>query len=196
MLDFSLLEGDDLQPAARELEQLVAAQEKIGIRGPAELLVAHHEGVVEEHAAVDESGEQQRKQRSVQIVHDDNPREASFGIGPGISLDVGTSNGHVGNAPQLRQRFLVSIHGLHGMSERGEQARMPSATARDVEHAPLGRNQPCEPSDPRGGFSGVDHARSPEFPTWADVGHVLPHAVVGRRIHERSLRPEEARGPE
>ena len=86
-----------------ELEQFAGAEQEVGVARLAEALVADAEGLVDQHAARRQGAGQVRKQRTMQIVGDDDAVERASAEGPGRAIlqvggdDLGVQTLEAGN---------------------------------------------------------------------------------------------------
>ncbi len=72
-----LLIGDDIEAAARRLQQFSRAQQEIRIAGPAIGLIAVRKGLVQQHAAGFDRGHNVAEKRPPQIVDDQDGGKAA-----------------------------------------------------------------------------------------------------------------------
>ncbi len=118
----ALLEGDDIQLGPQDVEQFALAQQERWIRGLAEVLVADHEGFVNQYAANFQRVHDLRQQRPEQVVGDDNAVKDPAVIGPGTALEIRHARGN----PWLERRQGgdgdgIAIHGLDLKTRRREE---------------------------------------------------------------------------
>src|SRR5688500_13538147 len=74
-VDVNIFVGDHAQAAAHELEQLARLEQEIGVARAAVALVACRERLVYQDALRPKCPEQQRQQRPVQVIADDDARK-------------------------------------------------------------------------------------------------------------------------
>src|SRR6266567_9018056 len=147
-IDAPLLEGDDRERFARELEQFALLEQEVGVRRLAVESIAGREGFVDQHAVRRQRGEQMRKQRAVKVVHHHDGVETLAGEGPVVLLEIGDPDFDPRRARERRKRGSVAIDGKDLRAACREKQRVAAVTGGEIEHAPPGGDERREAYDP------------------------------------------------
>ena len=146
--DFALLEGDDGQSTADDVQQFAAAEQEVGIRRPAEAFVPRRKRLVEQHAVVSQRRQQMWKQRTMQVVGDDDRVESRIAERPGTGFEIGDRRLDALHAGERRECGRVAVDCEHARPARCEQPRVPSMPGREIEHVRVRGDQMREADDP------------------------------------------------
>ena len=146
-----LLERDDRQPPAGDVEQLVlAAAGTSGFVGRPSASCPTANVSYSSTPSAASAATMRREQRPMQVVRHDDRVECFAGERPWSRLDVGDAHLDAGDAAQRRQRVGVAVDGDDVRAAGREQPRVPSAPCSDVEHARTARARDARSADPCG----------------------------------------------
>ena len=86
----------------------------------------------------------------MEIIGYHNGVEVAARIGPSAAFEIGAVWGDTRHVRQCREGRGIAIHRLDSMAARGEEARMPPATAGEIKHGATLANSPGPALHPRG----------------------------------------------
>lgn len=140
-------------------QELSGREEKVRVGWLAKMLISSSEGFINQDAVGRKAAEQIRKQRTMEIVGDDNARESSGIIRPDhiVALKIKLAEGDARPCGGI-QCSRIAVNGEHRKSETCQQVCMATGTAGKVEHLP-GRYQARKPLHPGGWISALNLRR-------------------------------------
>lgn len=145
-----MLVGDGLEPPGRQRQQLAAFEKVVRIARPAEALVAHGEGLVEQDAAGLQAIDERREERAEQVVGHDRRGEAAPLQRPRPALlQVRLDDLDARIARHVRQGGDVDVDRGDAMPPLPQMAGMPPGAAGEIEDAAFRPDQGREADDPR-----------------------------------------------
>lgn len=145
-----MLERDNRQAAAKDLQKFVRPQQVVRVGRTAEALVAAHEGFVDEHAARRQRRGEQWQAGPEKVVRHDDAVEGLPGKRPGAGLQVARQEADGGMAGQPGKHLRIPIRRHHAAPAGFKKKRMAAVTAGKIEYRAAAGDQRREAADPGG----------------------------------------------
>lgn len=140
--------GYHFEPARDYIEKFARAQQVVGVRRPAEPLVADGKRLVDKRTAGRDGPDEGRQQRPVQVVRHDNALEDPVGEGPGSSFEIGPDDLQTGVAGHAGEAGGIAVDRDHGVPQPEQETHVAAGAAGEVQHRAAGGNQAGEAPHP------------------------------------------------